>query len=479
MKRSLEYYYHVLKMPMFFHDIRKSGELVSRFQDAGNVQDILVTSILILPVDIVLIIIVSILLAVKSLSMLGLVLGMCMAYVLVVLLYKRKYSVHNAKQMIEQAKVTNHLVDSLEGIETIKLYCQEENQYMEGRMIFNKWQTDIVKIGNIENNQAALKAIVSGVGEIIIICVGVLEVLHGRITVGELITYNILISYILSPIKDIINIQPKFHAAKVAMERIMTIMQSEIEVEEGEKPEKLLQIEMKNIQFAFEKGRTILNNINIKVNKGEKIAIVGDSGSGKTTLAKLFVKLYEPQIGEIRFNSTEISQINSTYLRKNIVYVSQEDFVFSASIKENLTLGDKQISVERMLDVAKLMGVDEFVQNMPRGYDSVLEERGANLSKGQKQKIALARALLREPQLLIIDEATSNMDTVSEKKVMNVLKMQRELTLIIITHRFENIIDSDNIYVMNKGQIIANGSHKKLLLDCFIYKELCDGGQKV
>ncbi|MDW2800054.1 peptidase domain-containing ABC transporter [Clostridium boliviensis] len=471
LKLSLDYFEHTLNLPLSFHESRKNGDIISRFQDASKIQEILVTSILVLPVDIMFIIIVGIILCLKSIQLFILVLIMCISYIISIVIYREKYSILNAKHMNQQSVMTSHLVDCLDGIETIKVYQKENNIFNSGKLKFNKWQNLILQLGNVENNQAALQTIINSVGEILILCVGTFEVIHGLITLGELITYNILIRYMLMPISNIVNLQPEYHMAKVAMERLDSIMDAQIEFYSGYNLESIKRIEMRNINYSFNSYKNVLNLIGIKIDKGKNIAIVGDNGSGKTTIAKLLMKLYMPQSGEIFINSVDYSKLSLNYVRKHIGYVTQEDFIFSGSVKDNLLMGEINISEDRLVAVAKMMGVHDFVSIMPRGYDSVLTERGNNISKGQRQKIALARAVLYNPDFLILDEATSNMDINSEHKIIETLKKDTNITLIIITHRLNNILDCNRIFVMDKGYIVAEGSHEDLLKNSQLYRK--------
>ena len=471
LKMSLDYYRHVLNLPLSFHESRKNGDIISRFQDASRVQEILVTSILILPVDVMFIIIVGIILCIKSIELFVLVLLMCFSYMVAIVMYRERYSVLNAKNMNQQSVMTSHLVDSLDGIETIKVYQKEDRTFNAGKEKFIKYQNLIIDLGNAENNQAALKTIINSVGQILIICVGALGVINGFITIGELITYSILIKYMLMPISDIVNLQPEYYNAKVAMERLQTIMEAEKEDNLGRYLINIDHIEMNDVNFSFNSNKNVLNSIKIKVEKGKNTAIVGDNGCGKTTVAKLFMKLYIPQSGNININNVDISKLSNQFVRKHIGYVTQEDFVFSGSIKDNLLMGEIDISEERLITVAKMMGVHDFVSKMSRGYDSVLTERGKNISKGQRQKIALARAVLNNPDFLILDEATSNMDIISERKIIEALKKDTNITLIIISHRLNNIMDCDQIYVMDGGYIVAEGRHNSLLRDSLLYKK--------
>lgn len=474
LKLSLDYYEHILNLPLSFHESRKNGDIISRFQDASKVQEILVTSILVLPVDIMFIIIVGIILCLKSLELFILVLLMCFSYILAIVFYREKYSVLNARHMNQQSVMTSHLVDSLDGIETIKVYQNENKIFKTGKEKFIKWQDLIIELGNAENNQAALKTIINSVGEILILCVGTFEVINGLITLGELITYNILIRYMLMPISNIVNLQPDYYIAKVAMERLDSIMEAHREYDTGENLMSIDNIEIKNLSFSFNSYKNILNLVGIKVEKGKNIAIIGDNGSGKTTIAKLIMKLYMPQSGKIFINNVDNSNLSLNYVRKHIGYVTQEDFIFTGSVKDNLLMGETDISEDRLVTVAKMMGVHDFVSNMPRGYDSILTERGNNISKGQRQKIALARAVLYNPDFLILDEATSNMDIISERRIIEALKKNTNITLIIISHRLNNIMDCNRIFVMDSGYIVAEGSHQSLLKDSVLYRKYCE-----
>lgn len=201
-------------------------------------------------------------------------------------------------------------------------------------------------------------------------------------------------------------------------------------------------------------------------------AIIGETGSGKTSLAKLFMEFYSPDKGHIYVDGAELQNFEVQEIRKAVVYVSQEDFLFTASVRENLKMGNEEISDEEMIEISRKMGVHQFVSKMERAYDSVLEERGKNLSKGQRQKLSLTRAILRHPKILILDEATSNMDSISEREILNYIKGIRDITLILISHRINVIADSDCIYVLQKGNIVARGTDKQLKEQCKLYRQL-------
>ncbi len=475
MKLCLDFYSHVLHLPLSFFDYTKSGEIISRLQDVAHIQEALIVGVLVLPVDAIFIVISGIFLRRKSILMFLAVFVMCICYCFVVWIFREKYIVLNSLLRLFETKVTTHLVDSIEGIQTIKAYTYENKMYSEGKKRIMQWQNEIFDFGCVENLQNVLKALINSVGEILVLCFGAYEVINGKISIGELITCNILIGYVLLPLRDIINLQPLYYSAQIATERLDVLLNIKEEEKKSEVIKELKSLIFKGISFGFDSYTRVLENINLSISIGDMTAIVGDTSSGKTTLAKLLMKFYLPIEGAIIFNNTNLDSLSIEYIRKIICYVSQEDFIFTGKVRDNLTLGNSDINDEQMISICKKLGVDEFVRKMEKGYDSILEERGKNLSKGQRQKISLARAVLKKPEILILDEATSNIDVAGEKRILSYLRNQTKMTLILISHRLESIIDSDNIYVLSHGKIVANGTHKELEKNCELYKNYIKG----
>lgn len=471
---SLKYYKHLLDLQVMSIEKRKNGEFISRFQDVIRVQEALVSGILVLPIDALFIIAVSIILCVLNIKIFAVVVVMCFLYTLVMVGFRKYYSVLNSEEMSREARVTSHLIDSIEGILTVKAYTYNKTIFNNGKKKIERWQDTILNLGSTENLQSAIKVLIGGMGEIIVLCIGALEIIGNNLSIGELVTYNILIGYLLTPVKDIVNLQPLYHSAHVAMERLESVLRIKVEkTKEGIEPFEFdEEIELKDVDFHFVSGKNILNNINIKIRKGDNVAIIGETGSGKTSLAKLFMEFYSPDKGHIYVDGAELQNFEVQEIRKAVVYVSQEDFLFTASVRENLKMGNEEISDEEMIEISRKMGVHQFVSKMERAYDSVLEERGKNLSKGQRQKLSLTRAILRHPKILILDEATSNMDSISEREILNYIKGIRDITLILISHRINVIADSDCIYVLQKGNIVARGTDKQLKEQCKLYRQL-------
>lgn len=218
------------------------------------------------------------------------------------------------------------------------------------------------------------------------------------------------------------------------------------------------------MNFQYGVRDAVLNDININVKKGDKIALVGESGSGKTTIAKLLMGFYKLEDGEIIINDYNIKDIDKEILRDKVGYISQDSFLFSGTIRENLELSRKDVTYEDMIYACKKAQIHEYIESLPSRYETLLEEKGANLSCGQRQRISIARALLKEPEILIMDEATSNLDSITEKAIQKTLEeCSGNLTTIIIAHRLSTIMRCNMIYVIDKGKIVEAGTHKKLL----------------
>ena len=221
---------------------------------------------------------------------------------------------------------------------------------------------------------------------------------------------------------------------------------------------------MKNLNFRYGTRKLVLEDINLKIEKGQKIAFVGESGSGKTTLSKLLLHLYTPETGDILINGNNVEDIQLETLRERIAYIPQETFLFSGSIFENLTLGLDEATMDDIIEASKMAQAHDFINELPLRYETRLEENGTNLSGGQRQRLAIARAMLKKPDILILDEATSNLDAITERALDRTIhEFAKDMTTIFIAHRLSTIKNCDRIYVMDKGKIVEQGTHRELI----------------
>ena len=474
----LGYYQHVLSLPMNFFGTRKIGEIVSRFMDASKIRDAISGATLTIMIDTVMAIVGGIVLYIQSPTLFAIAVILLILYAIVVFAYNKPIRNINEKIMEENSQVTSYLVESLNGIETVKAFNSERKTQNETEKLFIRFLKSVFKNGFFSNSQQIITGTIATIGEVIILWVGTVAVLDGKMTMGQLITFNALLAYFLTPIKNLINLQPTMQTAIVAADRLSEILELSSEKDENEE-KRLKNISLKqpitisNLDFRYGTRQLVLKNINMTITPGEKIALVGESGSGKTTLVKLLMHFYDWEQGEICFGNYNIKDINLEALRDKIAYISQDIFMFSGTIRENLSLGNENLTMEEIIEACKLSKANEFIEKLPMRYETMLEENGANLSGGQKQRLAIARALLKKPDILIMDEATSNLDSITEKAIEKTINdLPESITTIIIAHRLSTIMRCDKIYVMENGQIIEQGSHNELIAQESKYSNL-------
>ncbi len=465
----LGYYQHVLQLPMNFFGTRKIGEIISRFMDASKIRQAIAGATLTIMIDTLMAIAGAIMLYVQNGFLFGISVIIVILYGVIVISFTKPIRENNRHQMEENSQLTSYLVESLNGIETVKAFNAEEKANVETEKRFVRLLKYIFTGGWLENLQASLTVLVASLGGIVILWVGALQVLDGKMTVGQLLTFNALLAYFLDPVKNLIGLQTTLQTAFVASDRLGEVLDLELEKSANEEkkiiPSSLKgAIEINNVDFRYGTRQLVLKNINMHIANGEKIALVGESGSGKTTLAKLLLNFYPCEKGEIKINEYNIRDINLDSLREKIAYISQDVFLFSGTIRENLTLGNDKATLEEIIEVAKKTKAHEFINEIPLRYETMLEENGANLSGGQKQRLAITRALLKKPDILIMDEATSNLDSITEKAIEQTInEVCQDITTIIIAHRLSTIMRCDRIYVLDKGEIVESGNHYELM----------------
>lgn len=464
----LGYYRHVIELPMNFFGTRKVGEIISRFNDAGKVRDAISGATLTIMIDTIMALAGAIILYLQSGKLFALTLVVVALYMVTVACFHKWYEKLNRKQMEDNAQLTSYMVESLNGIQTVKAYNAERTASRETEIKFVKLLKSVFNLSWVSNLQNSLKTFIELIGGIVILWVGGVSVIGGEMTMGALITFYSLLAYFLDPVKNLIDLQPQMQTAVVAADRLGEILDLEAEKTEKEHrklaPDSLAgDIEIKNLNFRYGTRQPVLLDINIRIEKGQKIAFVGESGSGKTTLSKLLLHLYPAESGDILINGNHIEDIKLECLREKIAYIPQETFLFSGSIFENLTLGMEGATMDDIIEASKMAQAHDFINELPLRYETRLEENGANLSGGQRQRLAIARAMLKKPDTLILDEATSNLDSITERALDRTIhEFSKDMTTIFIAHRLSTIKNCDAIYVLEKGRIIEWGTHREL-----------------
>jgi ATP-binding cassette subfamily B protein len=296
-------------------------------------------------------------------------------------------------------------------------------------------------------------------------------VIQGELTVGQLVAFNMLVGNVLSPFQRLSLLWNELQEIIISTERINDVLEAEPEEDLQNKPRKALDklrghIRFQNVTFRYhpENETNVLENINFEIQPEQMVAVVGRSGSGKTTLSKLILGLYPPTDGKILIDGFDITSISLRSLRSQIGVVDQDTFLFGGTIRENIAIAHPEASLEEIIQVAKFAGADEFIQQLPMGYESQIGEGGGMLSGGQRQRLAIARALLGNPRLLLLDEATSHLDSESERIIQNNLKtILKGRSSVIIAHRLSTVRNADLILVLDHGVLVESGTHEELI----------------
>ncbi|ASL62768.1 peptidase domain-containing ABC transporter [Bacillus cereus] len=479
-KLMFGYYKHVLSLPMNFFETRKVGEIISRFQDAAKIREALATTTLTVMIDTIMVIAGSILLYTQSSTLFFITALHIPIYILIIWMFQSSYEKINRQEMESNAELTSYIVESLNGISTIKSYnAEKEAEFQTEKRLISLLQK-FFKRFVITNSQESIKTIVELVGGVVILWVGAISILNGEMTIGQLVAYNALLVYFLDPIKNLVDLQPTLQSAFVASKRLTEIL--DLDLEKNDQEDKKLsptsfhhKIRLDNITFKYGTRQNIFNNLSFEIPIGYSVGFVGESGSGKTTIAKLLMRYYDVNEGNIYYDNYHIKDMNRTGLRNKIAYVAQESFFFSGSIFDNLVFGlNREVTMDKIIEACILADAHEFISSLPLRYDTLLEENASNVSGGQRQRLSIARALLKEADVLILDEATSHLDSTSERKIIENLKEYRagKLTTITIAHRLSTIMHCDNIFVMSKGEIIEEGKHGELINKDGLYRVL-------
>lgn len=464
----LSYLRHVFELPMSFFSTRKTGEIISRFNDASKIIDALASSIISIFLDVTIVIVMGIVLMIQNSTLFWITLMALPLYLIVISIFVKPFEKLNQKQMQSNAMLNSAIIEDLHGIETIKALNSEEVRYQEIDKDFIDYLRKSFEYIKTDNLQQAIKLFIQLALSLVILWVGAIFVTKNRMSIGQLMTYNALLVYFVNPLQNIINLQTKLQSAKVANNRLNEVYAVNSEFEQTRpitKPEQLNgSIEFKDVEYRYGYGRNVLNHIDLMIQSGEKLTIVGMSGSGKSTLVKLLVNFFQPTVGTISLNEHNINSVDKKVLRRYINYIPQNPYLFSGTILDNLKLGNRsEITEKEISEACEIAGIKDDIESMPMQYETVLDENGNSLSGGQKQRLTIARALLSPAKILIFDESTSGLDTITENDLIEHLISLSDKTIIFIAHRLAIAKKTNNIIVMENGEIIESGSHDELI----------------
>ena len=474
---NLQYIRHIFELPMEFFTTRKTGEITSRFSDASRIIDALASTVISLFLDLSIVILMGIILAVQNMTLFLITLASLPLYAIVILGFSKRFEKLNNDQMESNAVVSSSIIEDIQGIETIKALNSEQVRYKKIDSQFVDYLRKAFKYSKTEAFQTALKTFIRLSLNVIILWVGASVVMHNQMSIGELMAFNALLSYFVDPLQNIINLQPTLQAANVAQNRLNEVYLVKSEFKDKTSVNSIHDLNGKivfsQVNYRYGYGEDVLKDINLTINDNEKVTIVGMSGSGKSTLVKLLVDFFSPIKGKVTFNNYSTKEINKHVLRSYVNYVPQTPYVFAGTIKENLLLGSRSnITEEDIAEACQIAEIKNDIEKLPLGFDTQLDENAQILSGGQEQRLTIARALLSPAKVLIFDEATSGLDTITEKKVVDNLISLKDKTVIFIAHRLAIAERTDNIVVLNQGRIVEQGNHTELMAKHGYYYDL-------
>ena len=375
------------------------------------------------------------------------------------------------------AHSNSYLVEAVTGVQTVKSLAVEGSMFRKWEDKLGKYLKSSFNLAIIGNFTGSICGFLQKAMTICILYVGVLLVIDNKLTIGQLIAFQMFSGQFSAPMLRLVGLWNEFQQTLLAVDRIGDILNSPIEMQSGNAitlSHVQGDIKVENLSFRYNvESPNVLKNINLEIKAGQKIGFVGRSGSGKSTITKLIQRLYYTTEGTIYIDGIDIRNIDPVWLRTNIGIVLQENYLFSGTIRDNISLPRPNVPMEGIIQAARISGAHEFISKLPKGYDTEVGERGSSLSGGQKQRIAIARALISNPRILIFDEATSALDYESERIIRdNMAMICKGRTSIVIAHRLSTIKDCDMIYCFDDGNIVEKGTHEELLRHDGYYKKL-------
>ncbi|HHU91784.1 MAG TPA: ABC transporter ATP-binding protein [Halanaerobiaceae bacterium] len=382
------------------------------------------------------------------------------------------------KNQEEVANVNSILQDHFSGIKEIKAFTREEKASKMTLERITRQTIAILRALRISNAYFPSIQFFSNIGTVIVILFGGKMALEARMPMEDVVAFILYLNMFYQPIISLGQISEGIQQALASGERVVELLNVESDIVEVENPIELEdfsgEIEFKNVDFHYVENIPVLSDISFKIKKGEMAALVGPTGVGKTTIAHLIPRFYDPSAGAILINGVNIKDIKLHSLRKHISIVSQDVFLFNGTVKENILFGRPEASEEEVIEAAKAANAHQFIMELEKGYETQVGERGVKLSGGQKQRISIARAILKNAPILILDEATSAVDTKTEMQIQEALKnLMKDKTSIVIAHRLSTIQEADQIIILKDGRIVESGKHEELINANGLYASLC------
>lgn len=468
---------HLLNLPLDFFEHITAGVLTQHMQQTAKIRGFLSGSVFLTFLEATSLFVFLPFLFFYSVKLTAIVLVCTGLITLVIALLIRPFRRRLDALYEAESKRQAMLVETIHGIPTVKAMAIEP-------LLRGQWEQKVAaavsmqfKVGRISITARSITQFLERIMTVILIWMGASLVFDGSMTVGALIAFQMLAGRVTSPLVRLVGLIHQYQEAALSVEKLGVVMNAREEWgadRHGATPSLRGDIVFDRVSFRYAPDLpNVLQEISLRIPAGSMLGIVGPSGSGKTTLTRLLQKVYFPSTGTIRINDCYVNELDTAHLRRHMGVVLQENFLFRATVADNIRAGQSAATREEILHAALLAGADEFIVNLPQGYDTLLEEGAKNLSGGQRQRLAIARALLTRPDILILDEATSALDPESERIVReNLVEIARNRTVLVVSHRLSMLKGADSIIVLERGYLVGHGTHDELLAGCALYKKL-------
>ncbi len=460
---------HVLALPLAYFEARRVGDTVARVRELEHIRQFLTSHSVTVVLDLLFTVVFLAVMWFYSPILTLVVMASLPLYALLSVFITPAIRARLNEKFNRGADNQSFLVEAINGIQTVKALAVEPP-------LLRKWEEQLAGYVRASFRATSLMTVAGQVGSgiqkittVAVLWVGAYRVIGGDLTIGQLIAFTMLSAQVTGPLLRLVNLWQEFQQVGISVQRLGDVLNTQPEPSYNPNRTTLPQVKghvvFDDVTFRYRPdGSEILRKVSFSVTPGQVIGLVGRSGSGKSTLAKLVQRLYVPERGRILVDGVDLAQVDPAWLRRQVGVVLQENFLFNCSVRDNIALTDPGLAMEQVIQAAKLAGAHEFILELPQGYDMMVGEHGCSLSGGQRQRIAIARALVANPRILIFDEATSALDYESEAIIQqNMAQISRGRTVFIIAHRLSTVRPAHRIYVVEKGEIVEQGSHEELL----------------
>jgi subfamily B ATP-binding cassette protein MsbA len=473
-------YSHIQRLSLSYHDQKRTGDLISRVtSDIDAVQNLISSVLLGMLVNVLTL--GGMVVVMLYLNWTFTLIALMVAPGLFLAVYHFTHRIKQASRAVrrKEGEVVNVLEEVLSSIRVVKAFARED--YEQKRFERQSLQSveAALEARNIKAKLPPIVEIIVACGTCLVLWYGARLVLTGALTPGELLVFLLYLGKMYKPMRELSKMTDTISKASVGWERIREVLENEMQVRDLPKAKRAPRfkgrIEFDHVDFSYNGGQPVLKDVSLTIRPGQLAALVGPTGAGKTTIISLLPRFYDLTAGRIRIDGTDIRNFKSKSLRQQISLVLQETLLFRATVAQNIAYGKPEATRAEIIRAAKLANADEFIDKMPDGYDTMVGERGATLSGGQRQRITIARAIIREAPILILDEPSAGLDAASEKLVFDALENLMEgKTSIVIAHRLATVRRADVIFVIDGGQVVEQGTHEELLDNGGLYARLYD-----